>query len=129
MAMVQVVVIFLVLGVFGKKIALVAHKIDAVTVIDVLRARYHSDLLANFAAIVTVAFFCATMVAQFVGAAKLFEAVTGFSYVTGLTMFGLIVVFYTTVGGFKGVAVTDAFCAIAMLVGTCLLFGCMSKVK
>lgn len=128
MAMVQVVVIFLVLGVFGKKIALVAHKIDAVTVIDVLRARYHSDLLANFAALVTVAFFCATMVAQFVGAAKLFEAVTGFSYVTGLTMFGLIVVFYTTVGGFKGVAVTDAFCAIAMLIGTCLLFGCMLSV-
>lgn len=125
MAMVQVVVIFLVLGVFGKKIALVAHKIDAVTVIDVLRARYHSNLLANFAALVTVAFFCATMVAQFVGAAKLFEAVTGYSYVTGLTMFGVIVVLYTTVGGFKGVAVTDAFCAIAMVVGVCLLFGCM----
>ena len=125
MAMVQVVVIFLVLGVFGKKIALVAHKIDAVTVIDVLRARYHSDLLANFAALVTVAFFAATMVAQFVGAAKLFEAVTGFSYFTGLTMFGVIVVLYTTVGGFKGVAVTDAFCAIAMIVGVCLLFGCM----
>ena len=125
MAMVQVVVIFLVLGVFGKKIALVAHKIDAVTVIDVLRARYHSDLLANFAALVTVAFFAATMVAQFVGAAKLFEAVTGYSYFTGLTMFGVIVVLYTTVGGFKGVAVTDAFCAIAMIVGICLLFGCM----
>ena len=80
MAIVQVVVIFLVLGVFGKKIALIAREIDAVTVIDVLRARYHSDFLANMAAIVIVAFFCATMVAQFVGAAKLFEAVTGFSY-------------------------------------------------
>lgn len=43
MAIVQVVVIFLVLGVFGKKIALIAREIDAVTVIDVLRARYHSD--------------------------------------------------------------------------------------
>lgn len=101
MAIVQVVVIFLVLGVFGKKIALIAREIDAVTVIDVLRARYHSDLLANMAAVVIVAFFCATMVAQFVGAAKLFEAVTGFSYLTGLTMFGLIVVIYTTIGGFN----------------------------
>ena len=35
MAIVQVVVIFLVLGVFGKKIALIAREIDAVTVIDV----------------------------------------------------------------------------------------------
>ncbi len=125
MAIVQVVVIFLVLGVFGKKIALIAREIDAVTVIDVLRARYHSNFLANLSALVIVAFFCATMVAQFVGAAKLFEAVTGFSYLTGLTMFGLIVVFYTTIGGFKGVAVTDACCAIAMIVGMCILMGGM----
>ncbi|WP_405381448.1 sodium/pantothenate symporter, partial [Phascolarctobacterium sp.] len=125
MAIVQVIVIFLVLGVFGKKIALIAREIDAVTVIDVLRARYQSDLLANLSALVIVAFFCSTMVAQFVGAAKLFEAVTGFSYVTGLTLFGLIVVIYTTIGGFKGVAVTDACCAIAMIVGMCILMGGM----
>ncbi len=127
MAIVQVIVIFLVLGVFGKKIALVSRRIDAVTVIDVLRARYQSDLLAALAALVIVAFFGATMVAQFVGAAKLFEAVTGFSYLTGLSLFGLIVVFYTTIGGFKGVAVTDAFCAIAMIIGLCLLFGSMMQ--
>ncbi len=125
MAIVQVIVIFLVLGVFGKKIAMIAREIDAVTVIDVLRARYHSNLLANMSAFVIVLFFCATMVAQFVGAAKLFEAVTGFSYVTGLTLFGLIVVLYTAIGGFKGVAVTDAACALAMMVGMCILMGGM----
>lgn len=122
MAIVQVVVIFLVMGVFGKKISLIARDIDAVTVIDIIRARYHSDTLANLAAIFIVAFFCATMVAQFVGAAKLFEAVTGYSYLTGLTMFGLIVVIYTTIGGFKGVAVTDAICAFAMIIGMSILF-------
>ncbi len=127
MAIVQVVVIFLVLGVFGKKIALIARSIDAVTVIDILRARYQSNFLANFAALVIVAFFCATMVAQFVGAAKLFEAVTGYSYLTGLSLFGLIVVFYTTIGGFKGVAITDSFCAVAMIAGMCLLFGAMME--
>lgn len=123
MAIVQVVVIFLVLGVFGKKIALIAREIDAVTIIDVLRARYKSNFLANMAATVIVAFFCSTMVAQFVGAAKLFEAVTGFSYITGLSLFGLIVVFYTTIGGFKGVAITDACCSIAMIIGMCILMG------
>ena len=127
MAMVQVVVIFLVLGVFGKKISLVSRKINAVTVIDVIRARYQSNFLANLSAVVIVAFFCSTMVAQFVGAAKLFEAVTGYSYFTGLTLFGLIVVIYTTIGGFKGVALTDAACAIAMIIGICLLFGAMME--
>ena len=76
-------------------------------------------------ALFIVMFFCGTMVAQFVGAAKLFEAVTGFSYLTGLSLFGLIVVFYTTVGGFKGVAITDAICAVAMLVGLGILFSSM----
>lgn len=127
MAMVQVVVIFLVMGVFGKKIALIARDIDAVTIIDVIRARYQSNTLANLSAIIIVAFFCATMVAQFVGAAKLFAAVTGFSYTVGLSLFGIIVVFYTTIGGFKGVAVTDAFCAIAMILGMSILFACMMQ--
>ena len=125
MAIVQTVVIFLVMGVFGKKISLIAKDIDAVTVIDIIRARYKSDALANMAAIFIVAFFCATMVAQFVGAAKLFEAVTGYSYMTGLTMFGIIVVIYTTIGGFKGVAITDAICAIAMMIGMGILFYCL----
>ena len=53
--------------------------------------------------------------------AKLFEAVTGYSYVVGLVVFGLVVVVYTAVGGFRGVAVTDALCAIAMLVGMFIL--------
>lgn len=104
---------------------MISRKINAITVIDVIRSRYQSDFLANMSALFIVLFFCGTMVAQFVGAAKLFEAVTGFSYLTGLTLFGLIVVFYTTVGGFKGVAVTDAICAIAMLVGLGILFTSM----
>lgn len=127
MAIMQVVVVFLVLGVFGKKIALISRKINAITVIDVIRCRYQSDLLANMSALFIVVFFCGTMVAQFVGAAKLFEAVTGFSYLTGLTLFGLIVVFYTTVGGFKGVAITDAICAIAMLIGLGIFFSALMK--
>src|SRR5699024_10545063 len=82
------------------------------------------DALANISAVIIVLFFSATMVAQFVGGAKLFEAVTGYSYMTGLVLFGLVVVIYTTIGGFRGVAVTDALCAIAMLIGMfILLFG------
>lgn len=121
MSVVQVTALFLVLGILGKKMAMVARKIDAVTVIDVIRHRYQSDLLGNAAALIIVLFFAATMVAQFVGGAKIFEAVTGYSYTTGLVLFGLVVVVYTTVGGFRGVAVTDALCAIAMLVGMLLL--------
>lgn len=117
MSVVQVTALLLVLGILGKKMAMVSRKIDAVTIIDVIRHRYQSDVLANISAIIIVIFFAATMVAQFVGGAKLFEAVTGYSYLTGLIVFGLVVVIYTTVGGFRGVAITDAICAVVMLAG------------
>ncbi|MBQ5503252.1 MAG: sodium/pantothenate symporter [Selenomonas sp.] len=121
MAVVQVTAIFLVLGIFGKRVALLSRKFDAVTVVDIIRERFQSDGLASLAAFIIVLFFCATMTAQFVGGAKLFAAVTGYSYEMGLLLFGLAVVVYTTVGGFRAVAITDTCCALMMMVGIVLL--------
>ena len=121
MAVVQVTAVFLVLGIFGKRVALLSRKFHAVTVVDIIRERFQSDLLAAMAAFVIVLFFCGTMTAQFVGGAKLFAAVTGYSYEMGLLLFGLSVVAYTTVGGFRAVALTDTCCAIIMMVGIVLL--------
>lgn len=127
MSVVQVTAIFLVLGILGKKVAMVSRKINAVTIIDVIRHRYGSDALANISAVIIILFFSATMVAQFVGGAKIFEAVTGYSYTTGLILFGLVVVVYTTIGGFRGVAITDALCAIIMLAGMVVLLAGVLK--
>lgn len=121
MAVVQVTAIFLVLGIFGKRVALLSRRLDAVTVVDIIRARFRSDFLAAMAAFIIVLFFCGTMTAQFVGGAKLFSAVTGYSYEAGLLLFGLVVVIYTTIGGFRAVALTDTCCAIIMMVGIVLL--------
>ena len=62
------------------------------------------------------------MVAQFVGGAQLFAAVTGYSYELGLILFGVVVVVYTSIGGFRAVALTDTCCAIVMMLGIVLLF-------
>lgn len=121
MAVVQVTALVLLYGIMGKKMALVSRKIEAITVVDVIRARYGSNALANISAVVIVVFFIATMVAQFVGGAKLFEAVTGYSYIVGLTLFGIAAIFFTTIGGFRGVAVTDALCGIMMIIGMAVL--------
>lgn len=121
MAAVQVTALFLLFGIMGKKMALVSRKLGAVTVIDVIRARYKSDAVANISAGIIVLFFIAMMVAQFVGGAKLFEAVTGYNYVIGLALFGIVVIVYTTIGGFRGVAITDAICGVAMIIGIVVL--------
>lgn len=119
----QVVAAFVVLGVLGKKMAVVGRRVDAVTVIDIVRARYHSELLANFCALVIVVFFTTTMLGQFIGGAWIFAKATGVNYELGLIIFAVVVVLYTTVGGFNAVAITDTICAMVMVVGMCLLAG------
>ena len=119
MSAVQVTALFLLFGILGKKLALISRKIGAITIIDVLRARYKSDVESPSQS--TERPFAAMMVAQFVGGAKLFESVTGYSYVIGLLIFGIVVISYTTVGGFRGVAVTDAICGVMMIVGIVIL--------
>ncbi len=123
MAGVQVTALFLLFGIMGKKMAIVSRRLGAVTVIDAIRARYKSDAVANISAVIIVLFFVAMMVAQFVGGAKLFEAVTGYNYVVGLALFGIVVILYTTIGGFRGVAITDAICGVLMIVGIVVLAG------
>jgi len=123
MATVQVTALFLLYGILGKKMALVSRRLGSVTVIDVIRERYQSNALATLSAIIIVLFFATTMIAQFVGGAKLFEAVTGYSYVIGLAIFGIACILFTTIGGFRGVAFTDALCGIAMIVGIAVLAG------
>ena len=122
MAVIQTMTIFLVLGIFGKRIARLAHRINAVTIVDIIRYRYQSDALAAIAACGIVVFFAASMVAQFVGGAQLFAAVTGYSYELGLILFGFVVVVYISIGGFRAVALTYAYCAIVMILGVVLLF-------
>lgn len=121
MAVVQVTAIFLVLGIFGKRVALLARKFNAVTVVDIIRVRFNSNLLAAISAFVIVLFFCGTMTAQFVGGAKIFSTVTGYGYEMGLVLFGLIVVLCTSIGGFRAVAITDTCCAVIMMFGIVLL--------
>lgn len=124
----QVVAAFIVLGILGKKMAVIGRKFDCVTVIDVIRERYGSELLVNFSAIVIIVFFTTTMLGQFIGGAQIFSAATGLSYTQGLIFFAVVVVLYTTVGGFNAVAITDTACAIVMLAGMfCLGYAIITK--
>lgn len=127
LAMIQVPTAFLTLGVLGKKFAIISRKINAVTVTDFLRARYKSDTVVIISSIAILAFFAATMVAQFIGGARLFQAVTGYSYVMGLVIFGIVVVIYTTVGGFRAVALTDAIQGVVMICATIFLLFAVIK--
>jgi len=137
LAMTQVLAIFPVMGVIGKKMAVIGRKIDAVTVIDVIRVRYQSNLLANVAAVSLVIFFCGTMTAQFMGGANIFAAAVqgmfgqtqvslfgvemNYNYLVGMFICAVVVIAFTSTGGFKAVALTDVFSAMIMLAGMGLI--------
>lgn len=124
----QVVAAFLVLGVLGKKMAVIGRRTESVTVVDVIRQRYQSNALAIVSAIVIIVFFTTTMLGQFIGGAQIFSAATGLSYEAGLLFFAVVVVLYTTVGGFNAVAITDTACAVIMVVGMfCLGYAIITK--
>ncbi|MBQ6841700.1 MAG: sodium/pantothenate symporter [Firmicutes bacterium] len=118
LAMIQVPTGFFTLGILGKKFAVISRRINSVTVTDFLYQRYRSNAVVIGSSIAIIAFFIAMMVAQFKGGAVLFESLTGFSYEVGLIIFGLVVVFYTAIGGFRAVVLTDAIQAVVMVIAT-----------
>lgn len=121
LAMIQVPTTFLTLGVLGKRFAIIGRKLRAVTIVDFLYARYRSEAVVIICSIAILAFFTASMLAQFIGGARVFQAVTGHSYEAGLLIFGICVVLYTTVGGFRAVALTDAMQGIVMVLAAVIV--------
>ncbi|KAF1073744.1 sodium/pantothenate symporter [Halodesulfovibrio sp. MK-HDV] len=121
LAMIQVPTTFLTLGVLGKRFAIIARKTNSMTITDFLRARYKSDAVVILCSVALLVFFMAAMLAQFIGGARLFQAVTGYPYIVGLVLFGVTVVLYTAVGGFRAVVITDAIQGVIMVVAVVVI--------
>jgi len=121
LSMIQVPTAFIILGILGKKFAIISRKTNAVTVTDYLRVRYKSSAVVIISSICLVLFFIAQMVSQFMGGAILFQEITGLPYIAGLLIFSVIVIAYTTIGGFSAVVTTDTIQGIVMVAGSIIL--------
>lgn len=121
LAMTQVVTGYFVLMVLGKKFAIIARKYNAITLIDFLKERYQSNWVTIIAAISIIVFLFSSMIAQWVGGARLMESILGVSYTTALFIFAISVLIYVIIGGFRAVAITDTIQGIVMLGGTIIL--------
>lgn len=123
LAMIQLPATWLTLGVLGKKFAIEARRHNAMTLNDILYARFRSRTVVILASLSLLLAFFGTMVVQFVGGARLLQTAVGLSYEQGLLIFACTVGVYTTIGGFRAVVLTDALQGIVMLIGTILLLG------
>ncbi|WP_305815883.1 sodium/pantothenate symporter [Photobacterium leiognathi] len=121
LAMIQLPAAWLTLGVLGKKFAIEARRHNALTLNDILYARYKNRGVVIFASLSLLLAFFGTMVVQFVGGARLLQTVTGLSYMHGLMIFAITVGLYTTIGGFRAVVMTDTLQGLMMIIGTIAL--------
>ncbi|MFP1944951.1 sodium/pantothenate symporter [Lonsdalea quercina] len=121
LAMIQVPTMLLSLSILGKKFAILARRYNAITLNDMLYARYGSRLLVWFASLSLLVAFIGAMAVQFIGGARLLETAVGIPYDTGLVIFGVTIALYTAFGGFRASVLNDAMQGIVMLVGTLLL--------
>src|SRR5690606_41500718 len=101
LAMAQLPAGYFVLMVLGKKFAIVARRIEAITLIDFLKKRYDSHTIVILSAISIIIFLFASMTAQWVGGARLIESLTGLSYTNALLIFAVAVLAYVIIGGFR----------------------------
>lgn len=115
LVVIQIPTTFLTLGVLGRRFADFGRKTGALTISQFLQSRYQSGVLVSVTSLFMIVFFVAIMLAQFIGGARLFQAITGTPYVAGLLLFGLTVVVYTTIGGFRAVVLTDIVQGVVML--------------
>ncbi|EMY8159895.1 sodium/pantothenate symporter [Klebsiella pneumoniae] len=121
LAMIQLPAIWLSLGVLGKKFAILARRYNAVTLNDMLFARYQSRLLVWLASLSLLVAFVGAMTVQFIGGARLLETAAGIPYDTGLLIFGVSIALYTAYGGFRASVLNDTMQGMVMLIGTIVL--------
>ncbi|WP_419853089.1 sodium/pantothenate symporter [Actinobacillus pleuropneumoniae] len=123
LAMIQVPAVLLALGALGKKFALLARQYNAVTINDLLLARYQNKFVVWISGFALLLSFFAMMTVQFIGAGRLLETTLGVPYQTAVIIFAITVGIYTFIGGFRAVVLTDTIQGLVMVVGTSLLLG------
>ena len=110
-------------GLLGKRVAEVGRRTGALTLPDLLRDRFASPAIGAVSALAIVILHVSYMVAQYIAGARVMEVLLDIPYEWGIVGFAVTVGFYTSYGGFRAVAWTDAFQAIVMLFGVLVTLG------
>ena len=111
----------------SKRIRRYSHHIDAITIPDFFAKRYHDDknILTCIAAIVIVVFFVPYTASGFAACGKLFQSLFNVNYTTAMVICAIVIVGYTTLGGFLAASTTDLIQSIVMTIAlvVVLFFG------
>lgn len=117
---------FVVLGQVGKKVGIVARRINAQSFQDIIAYRYNNNKLLRWACAISIfVFYTANVVAQLSGGSRLMEVMTGLPYTVSLLIFGVVILIYTVTGGIGGVSKAIVFQGAIMTGAIVVLFGAL----
>lgn len=106
----------------GIVVGVVARRVNAVTYLDMFKARYESKVVIVILAGLVTLFLLPYMGTQFVGAARVISQMTGTSYIVSLALGSLVVLIYCVLGGMRGTSLAILLQGIIITIGCILLF-------
>lgn len=114
---------FMVLGLIGKRVGIVARRTDSKTFVELLMHRYNnSKIVGALCGLVILFFLGAFAVSTITGGGRIFQILTGQDYRIGLAIFTVLVIIAAITGGIKGIASAIVFQGIIMTVSVIILF-------
>ncbi|MBR4241250.1 MAG: sodium/proline symporter [Eubacterium sp.] len=102
----------------AKRLRNYSARIDAITVPDFFSKRYRdkSNILLGLAALVIIVFFVPYTASGFAACGKLFGTLFGIDYHIAMVVSAIVIVGYTSLGGFNAASTTDFIQSIIMSV-------------
>ena len=96
----------------------------SITLPDFFSRRFGDDrnLLSFIAALVIIIFFVPYTASGFAACGKLFQSLFGVNYMTAMICSAIVIICYTTLGGFMAVSTTDLIQSIVMSIALIVVF-------
>ena len=108
---------FMVLGLIGKRVGIVARRTKSNTFVELFMNRYeNSKVFGALSCLVVLFFLGAFAVSTITGGGRIFQILTGADYRIGLAIFTALVVVAALTGGVKGVASAIVIQGIVMTI-------------
>ena len=108
----------------AKRLRVYSHKCgNSITIPDFFSNRYRDDkhLLMGFAAAIILIFFVPYTASGFSACGKLFNQLFGWNYHTAMIISAIIIIAYTSLGGFLAASFTDLIQSIVMTTALVIL--------
>ena len=114
----------------AKRLRVYSHRINAITIPDFFSKRYHEkkNVILGISALIILVFFIPYTASGFSACGKLFEQLFGWDYHLAMIISAMIIILYTSIGGFLAASTTDLIQSIVMTTAlvVVLIFGISS---